>query len=648
MKCLWTTTLLFLVLVTACAVREPTADPTQTPDIDATVESRVLTALPTATPTPTPNIEGTVEARLQATLGAIPTATEIPTATVIPTQAPTVTPIPTSTPLPTATATPIQTPTQIPPTATPLPTPTPTPVPSTPTPTPKPTPTPSPSPGSDLETLIEEVRSGVVRIETDRGIGSGVIFETRATDRSALVLTNYHFVEGASRVDVVVNDFSTYAGVLLGFDHVRDLAVLRICCDAGFKPLSFGDATDLKVGTLVIAMGYALGLSGGATVTSGIVSAVRYEGDTDRWVIQTDAALNPGNSGGPLFSSSGEVVGINTFKLESTSGGRPVEGLGFAISEQTVRSQLRTLTSGIVVTAPTPTPQPNAPGGIYSSEKYWYTIEVPSGWRLDSSDADGVSILEPLSGSVALVSVFEINSDLYPDLDSYVAAFEPTARDGGTNFSITSNQRVRVGLPVEAHQFIYRFTLSGGQRVQVQVHWYVLGKYLVKMYAAADEPVWSFQEYSEVRSTLEEIQGSFQPSSYTSTTHGYSLAYPLGWEVEERPGFDFSVHVPGVWVGVYILPRQGYLDVASYGSRHTISDAEILSESAIYTGRSNPSYRWDYTYSGSTSGRAFRGATLITLSGENAVWVQAGAFNENWDDVQGLVEEIFLRFAVKP
>jgi S1-C subfamily serine protease len=173
----------------------------------------------------------------------------------------------------------------------------------------------------------------------NRGSGSGVIFETNATDGSALVLTNFHVIEGASRVDVVVNDRITHVGAIQGTDPARDLAVVRICC-GGFQAAPFGDAAGLKVGAEVVAIGYALGIPGSATVTRGIVSAVRFEGDTQRWVIQTDAPMNPGNSGGPLFSTSGQVMGINTFKVAATREGRLAEGLGFAVSEVTVREQL--------------------------------------------------------------------------------------------------------------------------------------------------------------------------------------------------------------------------------------------------------------------------------------------------------------------
>lgn len=198
--------------------------------------------------------------------------------------------------------------------------------------------------------MVSDARPAVVRIETGSGSGSGVIFETQG--RTGYIVTNHHVVEGEVRVTVTVNDSATYSGTVLGTDQVRDLAVVSICCGS-FTALSFGDAAALQPGDEVVAMGYALGLPGQATVTRGIVSAVRYEPALLSQVIQTDAAINPGNSGGPLLSMSGEILGINTFRHEETDSGRPVEGLGFAISGTTVQSLVPDLQAG-----PSPTPTP--------------------------------------------------------------------------------------------------------------------------------------------------------------------------------------------------------------------------------------------------------------------------------------------------
>ena len=121
--------------------------------------------------------------------------------------------------------------------------------------------------------MIEDVRPSVVRIRTDSGAGSGVIFELDGD--AALVLTNDHVVEDARDIQVEVGDSLTYEAETLGTDSVRDLAVLRICC-GDFRALPFGNVSELNPGDEVFAMGYALGLQGAATVTRGIISAIRY------------------------------------------------------------------------------------------------------------------------------------------------------------------------------------------------------------------------------------------------------------------------------------------------------------------------------------------------------------------------------------
>ena len=228
-----------------------------------------------------------------------------------------------------------------------------------PLPTPEPTPTPTPTaaptevPDAELSEMIKRVRPAVVRITTGSASGSGVIFETQG--QTGYVITNQHVVDSYRHVTVTVNDKTDYRGNVLGTDSVRDLAVVSICCD-GFTVLPFGNAAALEVGDEVVAIGYPLGLPGEASVTRGIVSALRYDSAYRSDVIQTDAAINPGNSGGPMLSTSGEILGINTFRHEKTESGRPVEGLGFAVSATTVQAQLATLLASTPVPTPTPTP----------------------------------------------------------------------------------------------------------------------------------------------------------------------------------------------------------------------------------------------------------------------------------------------------
>ncbi len=215
--------------------------------------------------------------------------------------------------------------------------------------------------------MVKRARPAVVRIETNSATGSGAIYEVDG--QTAYVITNHHVIEGYNRVTVTVDDRDKYQGEVLGSDSVRDLAVVEICCGS-FTRLSFGDVSMLDPGDEVVNIGYPLGLSGEATITRGIVSAIRYISQYRSDVIQTDAATNPGNSGGPMLSLNGEILGINTFGIDESASGRPVEGLNFAISGKTVQARISALQGATTSLTPTPTrrssstptPRPSAGG----------------------------------------------------------------------------------------------------------------------------------------------------------------------------------------------------------------------------------------------------------------------------------------------
>jgi Flp pilus assembly protein TadD len=174
-------------------------------------------------------------------------------------------------------------------------------------------------------------------------------------------------IEGATSVEVVVNDHSRFDAVVWGVDPGNDIALLRICCGI-FEALEWADQSEISEGDQAIAIGYPLGIPGKASITNGIISAERYE--SGQWVIQTDAAINPGNSGGPLISSSGKVLGINTRKEFYSSDGRPVDGLGFAVSLKTIQSVLESLKSGYMKPTPPPTATPDAISYFNKGENY--------------------------------------------------------------------------------------------------------------------------------------------------------------------------------------------------------------------------------------------------------------------------------------
>lgn len=163
--------------------------------------------------------------------------------------------------------------------------------------------------------------------EIPQGTGSGFIW-----DQQGRIVTNYHVISDASRLEVTLADHSTWKAALVGAAPDRDLAVLQILAPPDkLRPISVGDSKNLLVGQKVFAIGNPFGLD--QTLTTGIVSALGREitaatGRTIHDVIQTDAAINPGNSGGPLLDSAGRLIGVNT-AIYSPSGAS--SGIGFAV-----------------------------------------------------------------------------------------------------------------------------------------------------------------------------------------------------------------------------------------------------------------------------------------------------------------------------
>ncbi len=178
------------------------------------------------------------------------------------------------------------------------------------------------------------------------GTGSGSIL-----DKSGHVLTNYHVVEGANEIKVTLFDGETYPAQLIGHDAPNDIAVLKITAPPDLLiPVDFGDSSKLKVGQKIYAIGNPFGLE--RTMTTGIISSLNRSlpsksGRTMKSIIQIDAALNRGNSGGPLLDSRGRLIGMNT-AIASTTGENT--GVGFAIPSDTIgRVVTQLITSGKVV-----------------------------------------------------------------------------------------------------------------------------------------------------------------------------------------------------------------------------------------------------------------------------------------------------------
>ena len=192
------------------------------------------------------------------------------------------------------------------------------------------------------------------------GEGSGVIY--KKDGKEAYIVTNNHVVDGAKKLEIMLSDGSKITGELVGKDTYSDLAVVKVSSDKITTVAEFADSNSLTVGEKAIAIGSPLGTEYANSVTEGIVSSlsrtITMQNDNGESVstiaIQTDAAINPGNSGGALVNFEGQVIGINSSKISSTSAvaGSAVEGMGFAIPSNDVVEIINQLEKDGKVTRP--------------------------------------------------------------------------------------------------------------------------------------------------------------------------------------------------------------------------------------------------------------------------------------------------------
>ena len=192
--------------------------------------------------------------------------------------------------------------------------------------------------GLSLQDIYDKTIGSVVSISCTgsygASTGTGVVLTS-----GGYVVTNAHVVQGAGSISVLLSDERSFPATLVGADTISDLAVLHIEAE-DLIPAEFGDSSVLRVGDSVVAIGDPLGMELRGTMTNGIVSAINRDvttGGRTLTLIQTNAALNSGNSGGPLINCYGQVIGINTLKIGDLVSAAGVEGLGFAIPSTTVK-----------------------------------------------------------------------------------------------------------------------------------------------------------------------------------------------------------------------------------------------------------------------------------------------------------------------
>jgi S1-C subfamily serine protease len=227
----------------------------------------------------------------------------------------------------------------------------------------------------DVQAILAKVEPAVVSIDSVSGSGGGSLggdFVQAAGSGMILtpdgeILTNNHVVAGAATVTVTLfGHTNALAAHVVGTDPGEDLALVQIDHASGLPVVTFGDSSQTRVGDSVLAIGNALALAGGPTVTEGIVSAenrsLSAQNDSGQLenltgLLQTDAAINPGNSGGPLVNADAQVVGMNTAVASSSTGNAPTQNIGFAITVDSVKPRLAELRTGGTGGAGTSTPQ---------------------------------------------------------------------------------------------------------------------------------------------------------------------------------------------------------------------------------------------------------------------------------------------------
>ena len=256
--------------------------------------------------------------------------------------------------------------------------------------------------GLPLQDIYQKNIPSVVSIScqtrSGSGTGTGVILSQKG-----YIVTNAHVVENALSVTIRLTDDRTFQASLVGADEISDLAVLYI--DApDLIPAQFGDSNALRVGDTVSAIGDPLGVEFRGSFTDGIISAINrdvaMEGRTMS-LIQTNAALNSGNSGGPLINCYGQVIGINTMKIGAFTDSAGVEGLGFAIPSTTVKDIVEQIISqGYVSGRPTLGIQ-----GDTLSNFYQYYYRLPAGLFVTEVDPDSYAAHYGIQEGDILISI---------------------------------------------------------------------------------------------------------------------------------------------------------------------------------------------------------------------------------------------------
>ncbi len=276
--------------------------------------------------------------------------------------------------------------------------------------------------GLSLQEIYRQVIDTVVSISCSypggSSTGTGVILS-----EDGYIVTNAHVVENSTSIQVLLTDGQGLDASLVGMDTVSDLAVLHVTADH-LKAAVLGDSSALQVGDTVVAIGDPLGMELRGSMTDGIVSAINRDidvGGRTMNLIQTNAALNSGNSGGPLINCYGQVIGINTMKMGDTMSVAGVEGLGFAIPSTTVQEIVNQLIrQGYVSGRPS-----LGLTGEAVPVRYQIYYRLPSGLYITDVEQGGSAYMAGLQPGDILISLDDVAVTSSEILNSQLYQYEP-------------------------------------------------------------------------------------------------------------------------------------------------------------------------------------------------------------------------------
>ena len=267
--------------------------------------------------------------------------------------------------------------------------------------------------------------------------GTGVVLTA-----DGYIVTNAHVVDGAGAIEVLLSDDRTFAASIIGSDEISDLAVLQVQA-FDLVPALFGDSSQLRIGDMVAAIGDPLGIEYRGTYTNGIVSAINRDVDMDgrtMTLIQTNAALNSGNSGGPLINCYGQVIGINTMKIGAFTDSAGVEGIGFAIPSATVKDIVdQLITQGYVSGRPTLGLE-----GEPLSTFYQHYYRLPAGLYITHVDSGSDAQVKGIENGDLLLSVDNQRLTTMEELKAIL--FDRTVGDSVEVIIYRAGQQYRVEL----------------------------------------------------------------------------------------------------------------------------------------------------------------------------------------------------------